>query len=89
MCNAGIGAAWNVAKVTPGSTVAIFGLGTVGLAVSITYSPWIRGFCSIFILDAILSEDVPLSMRNAHLHLAACSGSVLVDSGGWMFHFLK
>ncbi|CAM6100700.1 unnamed protein product [Calypogeia fissa] len=29
----GIGTAWNVAKVTPGSTVAVFGLGTVGLAV--------------------------------------------------------
>lgn len=29
----GLGAAWNVANVSKGSTVAIFGLGTVGLAV--------------------------------------------------------
>ncbi|KAJ8625024.1 hypothetical protein MRB53_033554 [Persea americana] len=32
--SAGIGAAWKVAEVTPGSTVAIFGLGAVGLAVA-------------------------------------------------------
>lgn len=31
----GVGAAWNTANVQPGSTVAIFGLGAVGLAVSI------------------------------------------------------
>lgn len=31
---AGVGAAWNVANVQPGSSVAIFGLGAVGLAVS-------------------------------------------------------
>lgn len=30
----GVGAAWNTADVKPGSTVAIFGLGAVGLAVS-------------------------------------------------------
>lgn len=31
---AGLGAAWNVADITKGTTVAIFGLGTVGLAVA-------------------------------------------------------
>ncbi|XP_015966096.1 alcohol dehydrogenase-like 6 isoform X1 [Arachis duranensis] len=31
---AGLGAAWNVANVTKGSTVVIFGLGTVGLSVA-------------------------------------------------------
>ncbi|WJX66838.1 hypothetical protein P8452_51348 [Trifolium repens] len=31
---AGLGAAWNVADVTKGSTVVIFGLGTVGLSVA-------------------------------------------------------
>ena len=31
---AGVGAAWKVADVEEGSTVAIFGLGAVGLAVS-------------------------------------------------------
>lgn len=32
-CDVGIGAVSKVAKVTPGSSVAVFGLGTVGLAV--------------------------------------------------------
>jgi len=30
---AGLGAVFNTAKVEPGSNVAVFGLGTVGLAV--------------------------------------------------------
>ena len=30
----GVGAAWNTANVQAGSTVAVFGLGAVGLAVS-------------------------------------------------------
>jgi alcohol dehydrogenase len=30
----GLGAAWNVANVSKGSSVVIFGLGTVGLSVS-------------------------------------------------------
>jgi len=29
----GVGAAWKAAGVEPGSTVAVFGLGTIGLAV--------------------------------------------------------
>lgn len=29
----GVGAAWRTAAVEPGSTVAIFGLGSIGLAV--------------------------------------------------------
>jgi Zn-dependent alcohol dehydrogenase len=29
----GVGAAWNTANVSKGSTVAVFGLGAVGLAV--------------------------------------------------------
>lgn len=33
--NAGLGAAWKVAEVEEGSTVAIFGLGAVGLSVLI------------------------------------------------------
>ena len=32
---AGVGAAWNSADVSAGSTVAVLGLGAVGLAVSI------------------------------------------------------
>lgn len=35
MGTSGLGAVWNTAKVEPGSIVAVFGLGTVGLAVSI------------------------------------------------------
>lgn len=31
----GLGAAWNVADISKGSTVVIFGLGTVGLSVSV------------------------------------------------------
>lgn len=34
----GIGAAWNTADVKEGSTVAIFGLGSLGLAVSFMFS---------------------------------------------------
>lgn len=34
----GVGAAWKVAAVEPGSTVAVFGLGAVGLAVTTTQS---------------------------------------------------
>lgn len=38
----GLGAAWNTANVQAGSTVAIFGLGAVGLAVSLyhLYMRW-------------------------------------------------
>lgn len=34
MDDAGLGAAWNTADVQTGETVAVFGLGAVGLAVS-------------------------------------------------------
>lgn len=34
---AGVGAAWKVADVQEGSTVAVFGLGAVGLAVSFSF----------------------------------------------------
>ena len=34
MGDEGLGAAWNTANVQAGSSVAIFGLGSVGLAVS-------------------------------------------------------
>ena len=52
----GLGAVWNTAKVEPGSNVAIFGLGTVGLAVSYILSisfhhfifPHRRELCGLF-----------------------------------------
>lgn len=34
----GVGSAWKIAKVAPRSTVAVFGLGTIGLAVSAIYT---------------------------------------------------
>ena len=34
LASSGVGAAWNTANISVGNTVAIFGLGTVGLAVS-------------------------------------------------------
>lgn len=37
-CWTGLGAVWNTAKVEKGSNVAIFGLGTVGLAVGVLYN---------------------------------------------------
>ena len=38
LCWIGLGAVWNTAKVEPGAIVAIFGLGTVGLAVGVKYA---------------------------------------------------
>ncbi|KAM0016084.1 putative alcohol dehydrogenase [Helianthus debilis subsp. tardiflorus] len=46
---AGLGAAWNVADVSKGSTVAIFGLGTVGL--SVAQGAKIRGASRIIGVD--------------------------------------
>ncbi|KAH7529493.1 hypothetical protein FEM48_Zijuj05G0189800 [Ziziphus jujuba var. spinosa] len=46
---AGLGAAWNVADITKGSTVAIFGLGTVGL--SVAQGAKIRGASRIIGID--------------------------------------
>ncbi|KAD3640191.1 hypothetical protein E3N88_29414 [Mikania micrantha] len=46
---AGLGAAWNVANVSKGSTVAIFGLGTVGL--SVAQGAKIRGASRIIGVD--------------------------------------
>jgi len=37
LSSVGLGAALNVAKPKAGSTVAVFGLGAVGLAVSLSY----------------------------------------------------
>ncbi|XP_058779350.1 alcohol dehydrogenase-like 6 [Vicia villosa] len=47
--SAGLGAAWNVADVTKGSTVVIFGLGTVGL--SVAQGAKIRGASRIIGVD--------------------------------------
>lgn len=44
----GLGAVWNTAKVEPGSIVAIFGLGTVGLAVSFLVGP----LCLFLVLNS-------------------------------------
>lgn len=39
----GVGAVWKAAQVEEGTTVAIFGLGAVGLAVSVTQCPFPLG----------------------------------------------
>lgn len=41
---AGLGAVWNTAKVESGSIVAIFGLGTVGLAVNSLHKTYASPF---------------------------------------------
>lgn len=42
----GLGAAWKVADIAGGSTVVIFGLGTVGLAVS-SYHMHVQDFLAV------------------------------------------
>lgn len=37
----GLGAAWKVADISKGSTVVIFGLGTVGLCVSMAFKQYL------------------------------------------------
>ena len=44
MLSLGLGAAWNVADISEGSTVVIYGLGTVGLSVSIMFCEYL---CSV------------------------------------------
>ncbi|KAK9145811.1 hypothetical protein Sjap_005714 [Stephania japonica] len=73
----GLGAAWNTANVQPGSTVAIFGLGAVGLAVAegartrgasriigvdINPDKFIKGKLFIFLTDAYLYEIIGKAM---------------------------
>jgi hypothetical protein len=61
-CGSGIGSAWKIAKVTPGSTVAVFGLGTIGLAVCILayiisfQSTRIFAFTNFFLSAVALSK---------------------------------
>lgn len=71
---AGIGAAWKVAEVTPGSTVAIFGLGAVGLAVSIAVP-----FFPLFVI-------LPLSSPNA-LNAGLRPTIMVKNIGGHIFDF--
>ena len=50
----GLGAVWNTAKVEPGSNVAIFGLGTVGLAVSFSRSAGSYSSCLCLVLFLVM-----------------------------------
>ena len=43
----GVGAAWRLANVEPGSSVAIFGLGSIGLAVWTPWSIALYSFCML------------------------------------------
>lgn len=53
----GVGAAWNTANVHDGSTIAVFGLGAVGLAVScdiILYTTNMYILCIWLLFTALL-----------------------------------
>ncbi|KAK9681402.1 hypothetical protein RND81_10G000100 [Saponaria officinalis] len=62
----GIGAAWRAANITPGSTVAIFGLGAIGLA------GWGK--------TIVLGVDQPDSKLSLSSIDVLCSGKTLVGS---------
>jgi hypothetical protein len=49
----GVGSAWKIAKVHPKSTVAVFGLGTIGLAVSFHLSNFFINLVSILALHRL------------------------------------
>lgn len=51
--NIGVGAAWNTANVKEGSTVAVFGLGVVGLAVRT-----IPSFCNIKWMKKKIEQEI-------------------------------
>lgn len=52
LCWIGLGAVWNTAKVEPGAIVAIFGLGTIGLAVSVKDASHLsRKLFTLFIMN--------------------------------------
>jgi hypothetical protein len=81
-CGSGIGSAWKIAKVTPGSTVAVFGLGTIGLAVCIlTYiiscqSTRIFAFTIFFLSAVALSKFLQGWLPSHHgalLYLCLCT----------------
>ncbi|QHO38682.1 Alcohol dehydrogenase-like [Arachis hypogaea] len=54
----GLGAAWNVANVTKGSTGVIFGLGTVGLSTGVlpSFVPFAQAFAVV--LTAVLTGSL-------------------------------
>jgi hypothetical protein len=78
----GIGSAWKIAKVTPGSTVAVFGLGTIGLAVCILayinscQSTRIFAFTIFFLSAVALSKFLQGWLPSHHgalLYLCLCT----------------
>jgi hypothetical protein len=80
-CGSGIGSAWKIAKVTPGSTVAVFGLGTIGLAVRILayiiscQSTRIFAFTIFFLSAVALSKFLQGWLPSHHgalLYLCLC-----------------
>jgi hypothetical protein len=81
-CGSGIGSAWKIAKVTPGSTVAVFGLGTIGLAVCILayiiscQSTRIFAFTIFFFSAVALSKSLQGWLPSHHgalLYLCLCT----------------
>ncbi|TKY57071.1 Alcohol dehydrogenase 7 [Spatholobus suberectus] len=53
----GVGAAWRTAGVEPGSTVAIFGLGSIGLAVRNPHSCVFFQYCVVYYIETLIASD--------------------------------
>lgn len=68
----GLGAVWNTAKVEAGSIVAIFGLGTVGLAVSLNSQ--VVPFCHFLVLTDYFNDSL-------NYYWTGCRGC----KGSWCF----
>lgn len=62
----GVGGAWNTANVHSGSTVAIFGLGVVGLAVSFLFFLFPPPLFYHFLLMLILIRLIFLTLYSLH-----------------------
>lgn len=85
----GFGAVWNTCKVEPGSTVGVFGLGAVGLAV--VQAAKIAGAARIFAIDTnskkfVIAKSLgatdcidPSGIENFQTHLVALSGGWGLD----------
>ncbi|WVZ55783.1 hypothetical protein U9M48_006402 [Paspalum notatum var. saurae] len=79
----GVGAAWRSAKVEPGSSVAIFGLGSVGLAVVQGKSFGVTHFINPSLLDKSSVREVIIEMTGGGVDYSfECIGvsSVMTDA---------
>lgn len=73
----GLGAAWKVADISEGSTVVIFGLGTVGLSVSMVFKYYLLPrFYHIQSISIVISLDLQLN-SHASLYEQVAQGAKL------------